>query len=72
MRTSRKYLNDDSMADDATSDLQSVRHYIAQDNVIAASKAVKRIVGAIEILAEQPGIGRQGRVTNTRELIVKV
>lgn len=56
--------------DDAVNDLQSLRHYIAQDNAVAASRVVKRILQAIDILSEQPGIGRQGRVLNTRELII--
>ena len=56
--------------DDAVNDLQSLRCYIAQDNDVAASRVVKRILQAIDILSEQPGIGRQGRVLNTRELIV--
>ncbi len=56
--------------DDAVKDLQSLRHYIAQDNAVAASKVVKKILHTIDILLEQPGIGRPGRVTDTRELIV--
>ena len=56
--------------DDAAHDLQSLRHYIAQDNAVAANKVVKKILHSIEMLSEQPGIGRQGRVVNTRELIV--
>jgi toxin ParE1/3/4 len=56
--------------DDAVDDLQSLRSYIAQDNVIAAKKVVKKILHSIEILSEQPGIGRVGRVPSTRELIV--
>ena len=56
--------------DDAINDLQSLRHYIAQDNVVAARKVVKKTLGTIGILSEQPGMGRPGRVANTRELIV--
>ena len=56
--------------DDAISDLQSLRYYISQDNVTAARKVVKKILYAIDILSEQPGMGRPGRVVNTRELIV--
>ena len=56
--------------DDAVNDLQSLRQYIAQDNASAAIKVVKKILHAIDILAEQPEIGRNGRVGNTRELIV--
>lgn len=56
--------------DDAVNDLQSIRNYIAQDNQIAAKRVVKKILHATDILPEQPGIGRQGRVSNTRELII--
>lgn len=56
--------------DDALHDLQSLRHYITQDNPVAAKKVVKKIIHSIEILSEQPGLGRSGRVVNTRELII--
>lgn len=56
--------------DDAINDLQSLRQYISQDNATAARKVVKKILHAIDILSEQPGMGRPGRVVNTRELIV--
>jgi toxin ParE1/3/4 len=56
--------------DDAVNDLQSLRHYIAQDNTIAASQLVKKILHSIDTLVDQPSIGRQGRIANTRELIV--
>jgi toxin ParE1/3/4 len=56
--------------DDAIHDLQSLRHYITQDNSVAAIKVVKKILRAIDGLSEQPSIGRHGRVTHTRELIV--
>ena len=56
--------------DDAVDDLQSLRQYISQDNATAARKVVKKILHAIDILSEQPGMGRPGRVVNTKELIV--
>jgi len=56
--------------DAAVNDLQSVRHYISQDNATAARKVVKKILHAIDILSEQPGMGRSGRAINMRELIV--
>jgi len=56
--------------EDAINDLQALRHYIAQDNATAASNVVKKILRSIDILSEQPGIGRQGRVADTRELII--
>lgn len=56
--------------DDALNDLQSLRHYIAQDNPVAASKIAKKILHCVDMLSEQPWIGRPGRVVDTRELIV--
>jgi len=56
--------------DEAVIDLQSLRNYIAQDNPHAATKVVKKILHAVDILLEQPDLGRQGRVVNTRELII--
>ena len=44
--------------------------YIAQDNVSAAQTVVKRILEAVAQLADQPGLGRPGRVPDTRELVV--
>ena len=51
--------------EDAIDDLMNLRHYITQDNHMAARRIVKKILHAVEILLEQPGIGRQGRVTKT-------
>lgn len=56
--------------DDAVNDLQSLQHYISQDNKMAARKVVKTVLHAIDALSEHPAIGRPGRVPNTRELIV--
>lgn len=56
--------------DDAVDDLRSLRQYISQENTTAAAKIVKKILNSIDMLSEQPGIGRPGRVLNTRELII--
>lgn len=56
--------------DDAVNDLQSLREYIASDKPYAANRVAKRIIDAVNLLSEQPGIGRYGRVHNTRELVV--
>ncbi len=56
--------------DDAVDDLQALRQYITQDNPDAANRIAKRILSAVELLSEQPSIGRHGRVPNTRELVV--
>jgi len=44
--------------------------YIAADEAAAARLVVKRVLDAVAMLAEQPGLGRPGRVPGTRELIV--
>lgn len=54
----------------AIRDLQSARHYITQDNPVAAQEVVTRIREAVSLLSEQPGIGRTGRVPDTKELVV--
>jgi toxin ParE1/3/4 len=56
--------------DDAVYDLQSLYRYIAQENPPAANGVAKRILKAVNLLPDQPGIGRSGRVRDTRELIV--
>ena len=44
--------------------------FIAADDPKAAQLVVSRILNAVAVLAEQPGIGRPGRVPGTRELVV--
>jgi len=45
--------------------------YIATDNASAARIVVERILAAVVMLAEHPGLGRPGRVPGTRERVVK-
>ncbi len=54
----------------ARQDLRQVRDYIARDNPKAAARVAQRIRTAVERLSENPGIGRPGRVIDTRELAV--
>ena len=54
----------------AVLDLKSVRDYITQDNPQAAQLVVQRIKDKVSLLREQPGMGRSGRVPNTKELLV--
>jgi len=56
--------------DDAVQDLQSLHQYIILENPAAANRIAKRILNTVNLLLEQPAMGRQGRVHNTRELIV--
>ncbi|MCF6237016.1 MAG: type II toxin-antitoxin system RelE/ParE family toxin [Gammaproteobacteria bacterium] len=51
-------------------DLKSAKDYIIQDNPQAAQNIVQRIKDKVALLSEQPGIGRLGRVSNTKELVV--
>ena len=54
----------------ALRNLDDEASYIAADDTAAARLVVKRVLAAVAMLAEQPGLGRPGRVPGTRELIV--
>lgn len=44
--------------------------HVAADDAAAATVVAQRIFDAVALLAEQPGLGRPGRVPGTRELLV--
>lgn len=44
--------------------------FIATDDAAAARRVVERVLAAVALLAEQPGLGRPGRVPGTRERVV--
>jgi len=44
--------------------------YIAEEDLAAARVVVERVLNAVAMLAEQPCMGRPGRVPGTRELVV--
>jgi toxin ParE1/3/4 len=54
----------------ALRNLDEEASYIATDDLAAARLVVARVLEAVAQLAEQPGLGRPGRVHNTRELVV--
>jgi len=54
----------------ALRELDALSDYIARDNPLAALRIVQRIREQTGHLAEVPHIGREGRVPNTRELVV--
>ena len=56
--------------DDAINDLQALRQYIAQDKPSAANRLAKQILKAVNLLSDQPSMGRPGRVLGTREIII--
>jgi toxin ParE1/3/4 len=56
---------------EAIDDLAHLRATIAADNPAAARKIASRILDAVEtLLPDHPGMGRPGRVSGTRELVV--
>ncbi len=52
-------------------DLEDIADYISQDNPEAARRVVSRLWNAVKSLAQQPKMGRPGRVYGTRELVVR-
>ncbi len=54
----------------ALDNLDNAVEYIAADNLTAAADVAVRILNSAEMLADQPGMGRPGRVAGTRELVI--
>ena len=50
--------------------LAHLRAYIARDRPEVAREVASTILTSVELLADQPGLGRAGRVPGTRELVV--
>ena len=53
----------------ALRNLDEEASFIAADDSVAARLVVERVLEAVALLAEQPGLGRPGRVHGTRELV---
>ena len=54
----------------ATTNLESIRNYIHNENPTAAFKVVTKIFKNVEQLSEFPKSGKKGRVMGTRELVI--
>ena len=54
----------------AIGNLIALRDYIAEDSPRSAASVARRILDAAELLTTQTHIGRPGRITGTRELVV--
>ena len=54
----------------ALRNLDEEASYVASENPAAARLVVQRVLEAVALLAEQPGLGRPGRVPGTREVVV--
>ena len=51
--------------------LVAIRKHIAKDSEQNAAIMAQRILAAVELLRQQPEIGRPGRIPGTRELVVQ-
>jgi addiction module RelE/StbE family toxin len=54
----------------ALQDLVAAGEYIAQENPKAAQRIAVRVQEAVEHLREHPNLGRPGRLSDTKELVV--
>ncbi len=54
----------------ALENLDNAIAYIAADSPAAAKNVAEKIWASVQLLSDQPGIGRLGRVTGTREMVI--
>lgn len=54
----------------ALSDLNSAHEYIAQERPVAAIRVVEKIEKSLEAIRRYPDLGRPGRISGTREIVV--
>jgi toxin ParE1/3/4 len=54
----------------ALADLEAIGDFIARDNPAAARRIVVGLVASVDALRDYPNLGRPGRLTGTRELVV--
>lgn len=54
----------------ALENLNDEAAYLAEDNPHVAAEFVLHVRNSVAVLADQPNIGRPGRITGTRELVV--
>ena len=54
----------------ALRNLEDEAEHVARDNPAAARAPVQRVSQAVDLLKENPALGRPGRIHATRELVV--
>jgi addiction module RelE/StbE family toxin len=54
----------------ALADLRAIKAYIAEENPQAADHVITSIREETNVLLNQPNIGRAGRISDTRELVI--
>ncbi len=55
----------------ALADLEAIGDFVARDNPTAARRLVEQIAASVGALSDHPHLGRPGRITGTRELVVR-
>jgi len=50
--------------------IDEIDAYIEEDDPDAAARVVARLVSFVDVLAELPTVGRTGRITGTREVVL--
>jgi len=51
-------------------DLDDIEAFVSLDDPAAANGVVLKIVKSVSLMQEQPGMGRAGRISGTRELVI--
>ena len=54
----------------ALNDLDESIEYLAQRNINAAHKLADRLWNSVQLLVNNPKMGRPGRISGTRELVI--
>ncbi len=54
----------------ALKNIEQEAAYISRENPVAANELVQRIYNSVALLADNPTLGRPGRIHDTRELVV--
>jgi toxin ParE1/3/4 len=55
---------------EAIEDMRSLHAYIAEDDPATAVRVAQQIVPTVVLLSKNPEMGRPGRVSGTRELVI--
>ena len=54
----------------ALADLEAIGDFIALDSAVAAQRMAAGLAASVDALRDHPNLGRPGRLTGTRELVV--
>ncbi len=54
----------------AAEHLEAVHQYLAAEDAETADRLIERILAGVEMLVPYPDLGRKGRLSGTRELVI--